>query len=191
MPDRTHPDEDRRRRPRFRCGGQAQINCLPSTGIILPGTIRDLSLHGCCVDSSLPIDCGARAEIVVRVNAASFRAMGEVRAIRGRSGACMEFVQLSAAGKDMLADLVAELARVQTFMDKLRSAREIDPESFRKELNYRKLQAEMLSTRCPFLATILPGENSADNSELAQTASTDSGLIMKKRSLVIPIDLFG
>src|ERR1017187_9177050 len=71
--DNDDLDKDRRRSPRFRCGGHAEINCLPSSGILLPGTIRDLSLHGCCVDTSLPIDCGVRAELVVRVNAASFR----------------------------------------------------------------------------------------------------------------------
>jgi hypothetical protein len=73
--DNDDLDRDRRRSPRFRCGGHAEITCLPSTGILLPGTIRDLSLHGCCVDTSRPIDCGVRAELVVRVNAASFRAV--------------------------------------------------------------------------------------------------------------------
>src|ERR1039458_2317010 len=106
MPERTGADEDRRRSPRFTCGGHAEIVCLPSTGILVPGTIRDLSLHGCWVDTSLPIDCGARAEIVVRVNADSFRAVGDVRAVRGPSGAGVEFVHLSAGGKDMLAGLV-------------------------------------------------------------------------------------
>jgi hypothetical protein len=101
--DNDDLDKDRRRSPRFRCGGHAEINCLPSSGILLPGTIRDLSLHGCCVDTSLPIDCGVRAELVVRVNAASFRAVGEIRAVRGRSGAALEFIHLSAGGKDTLA----------------------------------------------------------------------------------------
>ena len=47
-------------------------------------TVRDLSLGGCHVDTTLPIDCGVRAEIVVCVNAASFRAVGEVQSDSGR-----------------------------------------------------------------------------------------------------------
>src|ERR1019366_2474654 len=119
------------------------ISCLPSEGIVLPGKIRDLSLGGCCVDTTLPIARGARAELFVRVNAASFRAVGEVRAIRSHSGACLEFVQLSAGGKGVLADLVRELARLQAVMNDIKSTRrEIDPEAFRRQLDYRKLQAQ-------------------------------------------------
>ena len=121
MPERTDADNDRRRSARFSCSGDAKISRLPSDGSILPGKIVDLSLGGCCVDTTLPIRCGVRAEIVVRVNAASFRALGEVRAIRGPSGSGMEFVQLSAIGKDLLADLVAELARLQAVMNMLRT----------------------------------------------------------------------
>jgi len=67
MPE-TPPDDDRRRSPRFSCGGRAEINRLPSSGIPLAGTIRDLSLHGRSIDTLLPIDCGERAELVVGVN---------------------------------------------------------------------------------------------------------------------------
>src|SRR5208282_20039 len=159
MPERTDDDKDRRRSPRFSCGGQAEIVCLPSTGIIVPGTIRDLSLHGCCVSTPQPMDCGAQAEILVRVNSASFRALGKVAATRGRSGAGVEFVQLSTGGKEMLADLIMELARLQALMNRLRSERrEIDAGSFRKELEDGRLQAALLSERFPFLRTILPTE---------------------------------
>jgi len=192
MPDRTDADQDRtdndrRRSPRFTCGGHAKISCLPSNGIFIPGTIRDLSLHGCCVDTTLPIDCGARAEIVMRVNAASFRAVGEVRAIRGRSGAGMEFVHLSAGGKDLLADLVTDLARLQALMNKLKSARrEMDAESFRMQLEDGKLQVALLSKRFPFLGTIL----AAESSEPDHAASDGQDRIAETQPLVIPVDLF-
>jgi len=187
MPERADEEEDRRRSPRFTCGGHAEINCLPSTGILLPGTIRDLSLHGCWVDTSLPIDCGARAEIVVRVNAASFRAVGEVRAVRGRSGAGLEFVHLSAGGKDMLAGLVTDLARLQALMNKLKSVRrEKDAESFRKELENGKHQAAMLSARFPFLRAILPGENSERKE--SESAGDDESV---EERLVVSVNLFG
>jgi len=134
MPVRDHAEE-RRRSPRFVCGGHAKITCLPSDGIILPGTIRDLSLGGCRVDTALPICCGERAEIVLRVNTASFRVLGEVKAIRDRSGAGIEFVRLSARGKEMLGELLQELARSQAVINKFKSAqRDMDPKVFRREL---------------------------------------------------------
>jgi hypothetical protein len=47
-------------RLRFRCGGVATISLLPSSGLFLSGKILDLNLGGCCVDTPVPIECGAR-----------------------------------------------------------------------------------------------------------------------------------
>jgi len=189
--DNDRADNDRRGSPRFSCGGQVTISCLPSDGIVLPGKIRDLSLGGCCVDTTLPIARGARAELVVHVNAASFRAVGEVRAIRGHSGACLEFVLLSAGGKGVLSDLVTELARLQAVMNDIKAMRrEIDPESFRRQLDYRRLQAARLSRRFPLLGTTLPAESSGAGSE-SDDASTGKDPREEEQLLVGPIDLFG
>lgn len=186
--DNDDRDNDRRRSPRFTCGGLAKINCLPSNGPVLLGTIRDLSLHGCCLDIPQPFACGVRAEIIVRVNASSFRAVGEVKTIRGPSTAGMEFVRLSTGGKDLLADLVAELARLQAIMNKLKSARrEMDAESFRRQLEIGKLQAGILSDRFPFLRTIL----CVESSEPDQSASEGQDRLTEAQPLVIPVDLFG
>jgi hypothetical protein len=188
-------DNDRRHSPRFKCGGDAKISHLPSDGIFVPGKIFDLSLGGCCVDTTLPMDFGVRTEIVVRVNAASFRVVGEVRANRGRSGAGIEFVHLSAGGKHMLADLVTELARLQAVMKKLNAApREMDAAFFRKQLKDGKRQAAMLSERFPFLRTILPANNSGEsarNSGPVQAASAGKDRIVEVQSLVLLVDLFG
>jgi len=190
--DNDFRENDRRRSPRFICGGRAEINCLPSTGIVLPGTIRDLSLHGCCVDTSLPIDCGVRAEVVVRVNASSFRAVGEVRAIRGHSGSGLEFIHLSTGGRDMLAGLVTDLARLRAVMSKLKSIRrETDAEAFRKELEYGELQAVALSERFPLLKTIPPAGRSEDSLEQDGSASSVNDRNTEAQSLVITVNLFG
>ena len=181
-------ENDRRRSPRFSCGGHVKISRLPSNGIFIPGTIRDLSLHGCCLDTPLPIDCGVRAEIVVRVNAASFRAVGEVKAIRGSSAAGVEFVHLTAGGKEMLGDLIAELAKLQAVMNKLKSARrEMDAESFRRQLEDGRLQALTLSERFPFLGTILR----AKSSEADQPVFAGEDRIVEAQPLVVAVDLFG
>jgi PilZ domain-containing protein len=188
MPE-TPLDDERRRSPRFSCTGRAEINRLPSSGILLTGTIRDLSLHGCFVDTSLPIDCGSRAEIVVRVNAASFRAVGEVRAIRGRSGAALEFVHMSAGGKDSLAGLVTDLARLQAIMNKLKTVRrDMDEEAFRNELKKGKLQAELLRARFPFLGITLEADTAESNLE---AASADKDRAAESSPVVVAVNLFG
>ncbi len=200
MAERTTADEDRRRSPRFNCGGHAIVSPLPSNGIFIPGKVVDLSLHGCRIDTHRPIDCGVRAEIVVRVNSASFRAVGEVRVIRGRSGAGMEFVRLSAGGKNMLAGLVTELARLQAIGNKLKSARrEMDAESFRRQLEEGELQAAMLSGRFSLLGTTLRAESSGESSgkSSGESSETDEAAFARKdgvvetQPLVIRVDLFG
>jgi hypothetical protein len=188
MAERTDASEERRRSPRFSCDGQAQITRLPSNGIFVPGKIRDLSLGGCRVESALPIEFGAQAEIVARVNHASFRAVGEVRAMPGGSRACIEFVRLSSGGKDMLADLIAELERLQAVMNRLKSARsEIDPELFRKELETGAHQAALLREGLRFRGTILTAESSGESPEL-QSADKNP---REAQPLVISVDLFG
>ncbi len=198
--EKDRADRDRRRSVRFICAGHAKISRLPSDGIFVPGRIRDLSLHGCCVDTPVPIDCGTRAEIVVRVNAASFRAVGEVKAIRGRSVAGMEFVHLSAGGKDLLEDMVTDLAKLQAIMNQLRNVRrEMDAKSFQKQLDDGKRQAAILSERFPFLGTIFQAESSGESSgarsgesaEPKQLRSSGHDRIAGGEPLVITVDLFG
>jgi hypothetical protein len=191
MAVRNEVEEERRRSPRFSCDGHATITRLPSSGIFLPGKILDLSLGGCHVDAGFPIDCGVRAEIVARVSAGSFRAVGEVRAIRGRSGACIEFVRLSSGGKDMLADLIAELERLQAVMNKLKSpSTQIDHESFRRQLENGRQQTAMLSKRVRFPGMLLPAESSGEGSGL-QVASAGKDPVAETQALVIGVDLFG
>jgi hypothetical protein len=121
------------------------------------------------------------------VKAASFRAVGEVRAVRGHSGAGLEFVQLSSGGKDLLADLISQLVRLQALMNKLKSdRRKMDEESFRKEMEAGKLEAIALSKRFPFLGTTLSAIN-------LDGEKTESGgdLMSRGEHEVVPVNLFG
>jgi hypothetical protein len=199
MPSTT-AEADRRRSPRFACGGHVHINCLPSDGIILPGQVRDLSLGGCHIDTLLPVACGARAEIVVRVNASSFRALGDIKAVRGTSGAGLEFVQLSTGGKDLLSDLITDLARLQATMNQLKlNRRDSGAESLREHLKRSKLQA-LLSGQFPAFRPTLLTENRdgrADESQrrdqIIQSGNGVSGdlRIAGTEPLVLTIDIFG
>ena len=196
MSKRTAADEERRRSPRFSCGGYANIGCLPSDGVFLPGAIRDLSLGGCYLRTALPIDAGVRAEIMVRVNSASFRAIGEVREVRDNSGVALEFVQLSAGGKEMLADLVTDLARLQVIMNKLKGTRhEMDAEAFREELKRARLQARLLGARFPYLRRTEGAEDLPESfqDKLVVDPATHRGRdsAAENESLVLSVNLFG
>ncbi len=187
MAEKTNGDDIRPRNPRFSCGGLAKISVLPSNGIFLSAKIRNLSLGGCCVDTPVPIECGARAEIVVHVNSASFRAVGEVRGNRGNSEAGIEFVYLSRGGKDLLADLIAELARLQAFINHLKTARrDAESESFRKQLESGKLLAAMWRERLRSLEGLVPAENSGTD----EVPSAGEDPTNRVQPLVTPVRLF-
>jgi hypothetical protein len=120
MPQQSTPNEslvggvDRRRVPRYSCSGLVQIASLPLNGIVLNGTVRDLGLGGCYIENietTSRFDLGARTEILVKVNSLYFRAMAHVKALRERSGISVEFVRVSAGGRGMLAELIADLQR--------------------------------------------------------------------------------
>jgi hypothetical protein len=195
--DRDHPDknkDDRRRSPRFNCAGLAKISNLPSNGIFLPGSVRDLSLSGCAIDTPMAIEFGTRAELVVHVNSSSFRVVGEVRQIRGRSGAGFEFVQLSAAGKDCLANMIDDLARLQAAINKMRSPRpDVDLESLRNGAGGAEFLGVMFrkSFAFPVLNPPAIGVNGS-GSEVGTFASAaqKKDEIAKLQPLVISVDLF-
>jgi len=115
---------DRRRVPRYYCGGLARISCLPLYGALLTARLSNLGLGGCCVEcpETVPLlDLGVRTEILVEVNSWSFRAQAHVRAIRAHSGISLEFARMSAGGSRMLADLIAELEGLRTVLRSLKS----------------------------------------------------------------------
>ena len=187
MSEHTKGDDDRPRNPRFSCGGVAKISLLPSNGLFLSGKIRDRSLGGCCVDTPVPIECGARAEILVRVNSSSLRAVGEVRGIHGNSEAGIQFIYLSRGGKDLLADPIAELARLQALINQLKAARrDAESESFRKQLESGKLLAAMWRERLRSLEGLAP----AESSETDQVSSAGGESSKGGQPLVTPVRLF-
>lgn len=163
---------------------------------MLPGAIRDLSLGGCYLRTAVPINAGVRAEILVRVNSASFRAIGEVREVRDNSGVGLEFVRLSAGGKEMLSDLVTDLARLQAIMSKLKGTRrEMDEQAFREELKRARLQARLLGAQFPDLRRAEGAEDLEESSQekLVADPGTRGGRdsAAENEALVLRVNLFG
>jgi hypothetical protein len=112
--------EDRRRTPRVSCGGSAKLIVLPFEGLTVPAQVLNLSLGGCRIKTDLPLQDESRAEILVCVNGSSFRAACEVRACGPPHSVGLEFLHLSALGRDMLTELIRDLATqraiARTFM---------------------------------------------------------------------------
>lgn len=129
--------DERRRSPRFSCGGCATIYRVPFDGISISATLRNLSVGGICLDLAKPVDPGTRTEVVLRVNASSFRAAALVKAQKDLSSTSLEFVQISAGGKDVLEDLLERLAKLQALNRKLRSSR-IDEDTRRMLTDKKK-----------------------------------------------------
>jgi len=188
MPEIINLSDERRRSPRFSCDGEARIYRLPWDGGLVYGRLRNLSLGGICVDTTHPIDPGARTEMLVCVNsAASFRTIGLVRAMMERSRACVEFVQMSAGSKLLLGDLVDQLARLQTAMMKLRSEQVDTEEELSRELEDAGACAALFG---PQGSTIrrLPDEKRSEG----ESGSPDAEKrIVELTPLVIKVDLFG
>ncbi|MFI5114211.1 MAG: PilZ domain-containing protein [Terriglobales bacterium] len=158
MRDHAQRNEERRRSPRFACGGRARIVSLPFNGVALSGKILDLSLGGCYIETAQPLQRGTLVEVIVQVDASSFRALGRVKDSRDRSGAALEFLQLSAGGRDLLRELVAQLARLRAKEIALHAGdREDDPGPW-VELDDGSPQAIDPKERFPVLATVLPPE---------------------------------
>ena len=97
---------------------------LPLEGDVVRGKLLDLSLGGCCIETGQPLTPGARTEIVLRVNDASFRAISHIVSTRGRL-AGLQFTRLTDGGNRMLQELVSEVEKFHAAMSVLRAERRI------------------------------------------------------------------
>ena len=178
---------DRRRTPRYVCGGRAQITRLPSDGAVLQGRLRNLGLGGCYIETPSPLQLGARTEVLVQVNSLCFRAMSLVRAVRASSGVGVEFIRLSAGGHHTLAELVVDLERLQALVNPaILTAEEFAERSSGTLLGplvYRAMPAESVAIR----GTIVPAQRPAT----ASPAWTRCRSILEAHPAANVVDLFG
>jgi PilZ domain len=180
MPEILSFGDERRRSPRYSCGGRATVRCLPSDDREIFANLRNLSSGGICLDTANPMVEGTRAEIVVSVNAISFRAAAVVKAQRETHGARLQFLQLSAGAKDVLADLLERLAKLQALTRKLRSDK-VDPETEQRLLELGRLR--------------IPARWGSRSDHGEKTQQTETPVAAEPKLIVIEptieIDLFG
>jgi hypothetical protein len=103
--------KERRKQERFACKGFAEV-VLEEVAFLFRGTIRDLSLTGCYVQSSarLMLDAGAAVELKFSVNRDELLLPARIVAIRHGSGACFEFFDIGRDMQGRLASLISKLA---------------------------------------------------------------------------------
>ncbi len=102
--------EDRRRRPRLRCRGVAEIILL-RLHRKLPGTLLDLSAGGCRIQTDAPIPAIERpaVEVQLTVNGIALRLAGIVRNVSKGRFANIEFVGVTPRKAGQISELIRDL----------------------------------------------------------------------------------
>ena len=101
--------EERRYAPRYRCTGGVEVIDSES-GIKLPGSLSDISLGGCYVEMMTPMATGQEVQLRLAIRDVSLKARGIVRASHPAIGMGIQFIEMSAADRQSLEQLVAQLA---------------------------------------------------------------------------------
>ncbi|HTR22792.1 MAG TPA: PilZ domain-containing protein [Terriglobales bacterium] len=176
-------EENRRRHRRLACGGEARISLLPSDGAFYFGQLKNLSEGGLCVEMPCPLEVGSRAELLVRINGLTFRTVGQVRTLEcPRTG--MEFVQLTAGGRKMLEEFLANLSERQKAMTGLRSGRFRSEEDLAHELDSAGIRSVLLNSR------IRPRADSADEKP-APEKEVENNKTIESVEAIVRVDVFG
>jgi hypothetical protein len=107
------PAEEKRRHPRYRCQGSAEV-LLPQGGMLFRGRILDLSVSGCFIETAMPnLERGTLVEVYFVTNQLQFRVQGNIAEVRNKHGAGISFVNVSPRTADRIVALIAELAEKQ------------------------------------------------------------------------------
>jgi len=105
--------KERRRSPRFRCAGSAEVTTEGSPARMW-GTLTDISLRGCYVEMSTTFPVDARVELVLEALGIRFRAQGTVRISYPFLGMGILITQIAPDQRILLEQLLAALAKIAT-----------------------------------------------------------------------------
>ena len=107
----TGDGKERRKQKRFVCQGFAEV-VLEEVAFLFRGTIRDLSLTGCYIQSSarLALEIGTTVELKFSIERDELLIPARIAAIRYGSGACFEFFEIGREMQNRLASLIFRLA---------------------------------------------------------------------------------
>jgi PilZ domain len=114
-PGRTGPVPEKRRSPRYRCQGSAQLREV-STGIATWATFSDISMHGCYVEAAAGYPAGSTLTLSIEVNGFRVEAIGEVRVTYPGLGMGISFTQVSDEDRSRLRELVRSISQPSVIM---------------------------------------------------------------------------
>jgi len=102
--------DDRRAHPRLNCKGVAEIRVFPLKGR-LKGTLHDLSVTGCCIETDAPFPPveNPLVEVHLNVNGDVLCVAGIVRNLRNGRRAGIEFTGVTPRKAAQIEALVKEL----------------------------------------------------------------------------------
>src|SRR5258707_6028661 len=112
---RTGPIPEKRRSPRYRCQGSAQLRDVQS-GVATWATFSDISLHGCYVEAASCYPVGSSLTLTIEVNSFRVDVMGEVRITYPGLGMGISFTQVSDEYRARLCELIRSLSRPSVIM---------------------------------------------------------------------------
>jgi hypothetical protein len=112
---RTGPVAEKRRSPRYRCQGSAQLREVKS-GVATWATFSDISLHGCYVEAAAGYAVGSSLSLTIEVGGIRIEALGEVRVAYPGLGMGISFTQVSDEGRTRLRELIRSFSQPSVIM---------------------------------------------------------------------------
>jgi hypothetical protein len=112
---RTGPIPEKRRSPRYRCQGSAQLRDVQS-GVATWATFSDISLHGCYVEAASCYPVGSSLTLTIEVNSFRVEVIGEVRITYPGLGMGISFTQVSDEYRARLRELIRSISQPSVIM---------------------------------------------------------------------------
>ena len=112
---RTGPVAEKRKSPRYRCQGSAQLREI-STGAAMWATFSDISLHGCYVEAAAGYPVSSAVAVTMEVNGYRVEVTGEVRVSYPGLGMGISFTEVSDKSRERLRALVGSISQPSVIM---------------------------------------------------------------------------
>src|SRR5271156_1394575 len=110
VPPQEANSSERRRSPRYRCQGSAQLRDVRS-GVATWATFTDISMHGCYVEAMSTFRVGTELALTIEVNGYRVESRGEVRVAYPNLGMGICFTTISGQDRERLHELLRSLSR--------------------------------------------------------------------------------
>src|SRR5712671_5847925 len=112
---RTGPVAEKRKSPRYRCQGRAQLREINS-GAAMWATFSDISLHGCYVEAAAGYPVGSAVVLMIEVNGCRVEITAEVRVSYPGLGMGISFTEVSDKDRERLRSLVRSISQPSVIM---------------------------------------------------------------------------